>query len=94
MARVAVTSYITYILPERIFAPTGAAPDWRDPDGDGSGYVQFALLGALYKKQQLYGVMKTANCKPQSTYEMPLAEILKYHTSHERFPQVVTNCPF
>ena len=94
MARLAVAPYITYILPEHIFAPTGAPPDWKDPDGDGSGYVHFTMLGAQYKKQQLYGVMKTANCKPQSTYEMPLAEILKYHTSYKRFPQVVANCPF
>ena len=64
MARLAGAAYITYILPEHIFAPMGAPPDWKDPDGDGSGYVHFAMLGAQYKKQQLYGVMKTANCTP------------------------------
>ena len=78
MARLAVTPYVTYTLPQHIFAPTGAPPAWKDPGGGGSGHVHFAMLTAQYKKQQLYGVMKTANCKPQSTYQMPLAEILKY----------------
>ena len=94
MARLAVTPYVTYTLPQHIFAPTGAPPAWKDPGGGGSGHVHFAMLTAQYKKQQLYGVMKTANCKPQSTYQMPLAEILKYQASYKRFPQVVTNHPF
>ena len=94
MARLAVTPYVTYTLPQHIFAPTGAPPAWGDPGGGGSGHVHFAMLTAQYKKQQLYGVMKTANCKPQSTYQMPLAEILKYQASYKRFPQVVTNHPF
>ena len=94
MARLEGAAYVTYILPEHIFRPMGAPPDWKDSDGGGSGNLHFAMLGAHYKKQQLYGVMKTTNCKPQSTYEMPVAEILKYHTSYKRFPQVVTNHPF